>query len=424
MKIVSAKEAILKIEPYMMVMLPPGCAEPQLLIEELVAQRERFNPLSLVGGFLFSDYSFLKEEYKNNFKYITWHIMGRAKDGVNLGMVEFIPLRYIDIIETFSRNGSFPVDAMLVHTSPPDENGNLSLGVSVSYPLPIAMQAPVVIAQINEKMPRTLGNSFIHESQVAFAVECEMDLVEYPPPRIGEVDKKIASYVSGLIPDGATLQVGIGNIPEAILMYLTDKKDIGIHSILVDNMIPLVEKGVINNTKKTYNAGKMDIAEIMGTKRLFDFANNNPMINMQTAKFTHDPRIIGQIKNFISVNSCIEVDFSGQVNAETIGELQVAGIGGQFDFVLGAHWSEGGKSIFAFPSTSGKDGKISRILSRLSQGASVSTPRFLADYVVTEYGIAELKGKTMSQRAKALINIAHPKFRNELLEEFKKTSHK
>ncbi len=423
MKIVSAKDAISKIAPYMRVMLPPGCAEPQILIKEIISQRDRFHPLTLVGGFLFSNYSFIKEEYKDNFKYYTWHIMGRAKEGVKLGMAEFIPLRYIDIIETFSRTGSFPIDVMLIHTSPPDENGNLSLGVSVSYPLPIALQAPLVIAQINKKMPRTSGKSFIHESQVSFSVECEENLVEYPLPRIGEVDKKIASYVSGLIPDGATLQVGIGNIPEAILMYLTDKKDIGIHSILVDNMIPLIEKGIINNSKKSFNSGKMDIAEIMGTKRLFDFSNNNPVINMQDARFTHDPRIIGQIKNFISVNSCIEIDLSGQINAETIGELQISGIGGQFDFVLGAHWSEGGKSIFAFPSTSGKDGTNSRIVTGLSQGAKVSTPRFLADYVVTEYGIAELKGRTLSQRAMALINISHPKFRDELLEKWKKINH-
>ena len=419
MKIISAKEAISKITPEMKVMISPGCGETRILTEELVAQAGRFHPLNLFGGFLFSDYPFIKEELRENFKYITWHIMGRAKEGMKLGMVEFIPLRYIDIIKTFSQSGISPVDVMLIHTSPPDDKGYLSLGVSVSYPLPIAMQAPLVIAQINEKMPRTHGNSLIHESKVAWAVSGDQDLVEYASPKAGEAERKIASHVSELVPDGATVQIGIGSIPEAILTYLSDKKDLGIHSILLDNMIPLIEKGVINNSKKSFNPGKMDITEIMGTKKLFDFSNNNPIINMQPATFTHDPRIIGQIKNFISINSCIEIDLSGQVNAESVGNLQVAGMGGQFDFVLGSHWSEGGKSVFAFSSAFGQDGKHSRIVSRLSPGAKVTTPAYLADYIVTEYGVAELKGKTLTQRAKALINIAHPKFRDKLLEEWK-----
>ncbi|MBI2544262.1 MAG: acetyl-CoA hydrolase/transferase family protein, partial [Candidatus Rokubacteria bacterium] len=269
-----------------------------------------------------------------------------------------------------------------VHAAPPDRHGYLSLGVSVSYPLPAARQAPLVIAQVNPQMPRTLGNAFLHRSQIDCWAEADSPLVEYPPSPLGSVEREIAARVARLIPDGATIQLGIGSIPQAIMEALGDKRALGVHSLLVDHMLPLIEKGVITNTR---------IGEVMGTRALFDFVHDNPLVRMEPSDIVHDPQVVGRIQDFISINSALEVDLSGQVNAESVGARQLAGIGGQFDFVLGAARAPGGAAIIALPST-GKAGQISRIVARLGAGAGVTTPRYLADWVVTEHGEARLTG--------------------------------
>ncbi|MGH9389637.1 MAG: acetyl-CoA hydrolase/transferase family protein, partial [Vicinamibacteria bacterium] len=326
----SADEAIGKLDSSMRVGLPPGCGEPRALTEALVRNARSFRGLTLVGGLLLTAYDFLREELAENFRFVTWHVMPAIREAVRSGRVEFLPIRYSEVIAFLSQNGPWAVDAMLIQTSPPDAHGYLSLGPSVSYPLPVARQAPLVIAEVNAQCPRTLGDSSIHMDKVDWLVESARPPVTYGTPKVGDIERKIASHVAELIPDGATLQIGIGSIPEAILECLPAKKDIGIHSMIVDNMIELVERGVITNRKKTLNPGKFDVTELMGSEKLWRFVHENPGVNMQPSSFTHDPRVIAQIKDFVSVNSAIEIDLMGQVNSESIGETQVSGIGGQF----------------------------------------------------------------------------------------------
>jgi 4-hydroxybutyrate CoA-transferase len=285
--------------------------------------------------------------------------------------------------------------------------------VSVSYALPAARRAPLVIAQVNPRMPRTLGNAFLHRSQIDSWVEVDGPLVEYPPTTIGQVERLIATRVAELIPDGATIQVGVGSIPQAIMEALAGKKDLGVHSLLVDHMLPLVESGVITNARKRLHPGRMDIGEIMGTARLFAWSHENPAINMEPSDIVHDPEVVGALGDFVSVNSALEVDLLGQVNAESVDGRQVTGIGGQFDFALGASRAEGGRSVIALPSTAA-NGTRSRVVKRLGAGARVTTPRFVTDYVVTEYGVARLRGKSDAGRARELIGIAHPTWRESL----------
>jgi len=302
---------------------------------------------------------------------------------------------------------------VIVHATPPDRHGYLSLGVSVSYPLLAAREAPLVIAQVNPRMPRTLGNAFLHRSQIDCWAEADSPLVEYPPAAVGPVEREIAARVARLIPDGATIQLGVGSIPQAIMEALGEKRDLGVHSLLVDSVLPLIEKGVITNARKTLHPGRMDIGEAMGTRTLFDFVHNNPMVNMEPSDIIHDPQVVGRIRDFISINSAFEVDLAGQVNAEMVGPRQLTGIGGQFDYVLGASRAPGGASIIALPST-GKGGAVSRIVARLGEGASVTTPRYLADWIVTEHGAVRLTGLDGAERARALVGLADPKFRDEL----------
>jgi acyl-CoA hydrolase len=327
--------------------------------------------------------------------------------------VDFVPARYFDTVTVFAAGGPWAPDAVVVHAAPPDAAGYLSLGVSVSFALPAARRAPLVIAQVNPRMPRTLGNAFLHRSQVDCWTEADHALVEYPPTALGRVERAIAAHAAELIPDGATLQVGVGAIPQAIMEALGGRRDLGVHSLLVEPMLPLVEAGVITNARKRLHPGRMDVGEIMGTARLFAWAHDNPLINMEPSDVTHDPHVVAGLGPFVSVNSALEVDLLGQVNAESIDGRQVAGIGGQFDFVLGAVRAAGGRAIIALPST-GQGGARSRIVRRLGAGARVTTPRFLADYVVTEYGVAALRGQSDAGRARALARVAHPAWRERI----------
>lgn len=409
----TAEEAIGRLRPGMRVLLPPGCGEPCALIEELCRQAGRLRGLTLMGGLLLSDYPFCREAYREVFRWVTWHIMPPLREPLQTGQVEVIPARYFDTLWIFGRGGPWAADACLLQTSPPDARGFVSLGVSVSYPLPIAREAPLVIAEVNPRMPRTLGESSLHLSQIDCWVEADHPLIEYPPPRVGEVERRIAAQVAELIPDGATIQVGIGAIPQAILEALAGKRDLGVHSLLVDPMLPLIERGVITNARKTRNPGRMDLGEIMGTGPLFDFVHDNSAVNMAPSSTIHNPMVVARLERFVAINSALEVDLAGQVNAESLDGVQVGGIGGQFDFVEGAYWAEGGRSIIALPSTA-RGEEVSRIVPRLGAGAAVTIPRHLTDCVVTEYGRAELRGRSLEERARALIRIAHPRFREEL----------
>ncbi|MBI4588782.1 MAG: acetyl-CoA hydrolase/transferase family protein [Candidatus Rokubacteria bacterium] len=405
--------AVGRLRPGQRVLLPPGSAEPVAFIQELCRQANRLTPLTLMGGLLLGDYPFLRPEYAAAFRWVTWQLMPPAVSAWERGQAEFVPARYFDAVRLFGRGGPWAPDAVIVHATPPDRCGYLSLGVSVSYPLPAARQAPLVIAQVNPQMPRTLGNAFLHRSQIDCWAEADSPLVEYPPAAVGPVEQEIAARVARVIPDGATIQIGVGSIPQAIMEALGERRDLGVHSILVDHMLPLIEKGVITNVRKSFHPGRMDICEVMGTRRLFDFVHENSLINMEPSDVVHDPEVVGRIRDFVSINSALEVDLTGQVNAESVGPRQLTGIGGQFDFVLGAARAPGGAAIIALPST-GKAGQISRIVARLGAGAGVTTPRYLADWVVTEHGEARLTGLSTTERARALIRLAAPTFREEL----------
>ncbi len=404
--------AVERLRPGMTVLLPPGSGEPAALVGEICRQADRLRDLRLLLGVHLGDYPFARAEMAA-LRVATWHMSPRLEEARQRGRVEFVPLRYFELGTEVVAGGRWAPDCVLIHCAPPTANGWLSLGVSVSVSLPAAARAPLVIAQVNSNMPRTLGHAWLHGSQVDAWVEVDEPLREYPAPVVRATEQAIGRGVAGLVPDGATVQVGVGAIPQAVLEALRDHRDLGLHSLLVDAGVDLVERGVVTNAKRVH-PGRMDIAEVMGTRRVFDFVHENRAVNMQPASLTHDPAVVGRLDRFVAINSALEVDLTGQVTAESLGSRQVAGIGGQFDFVLGASRSRGGVSVIALPSTGGRDGTVSRIVRHLAAGAAVTTPRVLADCVVTEHGVARLKGLGERQRAAALIAVAHPRAREEL----------
>jgi acyl-CoA hydrolase len=404
--------AVASLRPGQRVLLPPGCGEPAALVREICAQSDRLDGLTLLGGIHLGDYPWTRPEHAG-LRYATWHMAPRLEEARRSGRVEFVPLRYFDLVREFAAGGTWAPDAVLVHTAPPDARGYLSLGVAVGVTLPAARRAPLVIAQVNPRMPRTRGNAFLHRSQVDCWVEVDEPLVPYPPPVVGEVERAIGRHVAALVPDGATVQVGVGAIPQAVLEALGDHRDLALHSLLVDPAVGLVERGAVTGLAKRVHRGRLDIAEVMGTRRVFDFVHENPLVSMDSSAFVHDPALVARLDRFVAVNSALEVDLTGQVTAESLGPRQVAGIGGQFDFVLGAGRSRGGAAIIALPAT-GRDGAVSRIVPRLAAGAAVTSPRFLVDWVVTEHGAASLRGRGERGRAEALIAVADPRFRAEL----------
>jgi 4-hydroxybutyrate CoA-transferase len=405
-------DAVARLRPGMRVLVPPGCGEPVALVGEICRQADRLRDLTLMGGLHLGDYPFARPEAAA-LRVATWHMSPRLEEARRRGRVEHVPLRYFDLVEAFGRGGPWAADGVLVHCAPPDARGYLSLGVAVGVVLPAARQAPLVLAQINPNMPRTRGAGWLHRSQVDAWVEVDEPLLEFPPPPITDVERAIGRHVAALIADGATVQVGVGAVPQAVLEALGDHRDLALHSLLVDASVGLCERGAVTNAGKRVHRGRMDIAEAMGTRHLFDFLHDNPLVNMESSAWVHDPQVVAQLDRFAAVNSALEVDLSGQVTAESLGPRQVAGIGGQFDFVLGAGRSRSGRAIIALPST-GRDGSVSRIVPRLTSGAAVTTPRFLADCVVTEHGTASLRGRGERERAAALIAVAHPRFRGEL----------
>jgi acyl-CoA hydrolase len=408
----SAAAAIARLRPGMRVMLPPGCGEPRTLVAEICRQSERLRDLTLLGGIHLGDYPWARPEHAA-LRYATWHMSPRLDDARRRGRVHFAPLRYFDLVRELAPGGRWAPDCVLVHTAPPDRHGYLSLGVAVGVALPAARQAPLVIAQANPNMPRARGRGWLHANQVDVWVEADEPLVPYPPPLVGAVERAIGRHVANLIPDGATVQVGVGAIPQAVLEALDGHRDLALHSLLVDAGVGLVERGVVTAARKRLHRGRLDLAEAMGTARTFDFVGASDIVNMESSAFTHDPEVVGRLDRFAAVNSALEVDLTGQITAESLGAHQVAGVGGQFDFVLGASLSSEGASIIALPST-GRDGAVSRIVPRLAHGAAVTTPRFLADWVVTEHGAARLRGLSGAERATALLAVAHPRFQGEL----------
>lgn len=411
-KWVDAQEAVSHVQPGDRVALPLCCGLPQTLVEAMVEDHRRLKGVEIVSG-LQVIYPFLDEGLGGSFTFRTWQCAPPIRHHIQRGTVKYIPMRQGDVLRVFSRTGPCPVDVAMIQVSPPDSHGFCSLGVSIGHSLPLAMDAPLVIAEVNTQMPRVLGHSSLHITQIDYAVETDRPLLEFPS-RANPTDKEalIGSFVSDLIPDGATVQIGLGSIPEAVMDQLSGKNDLRFFAMGMDRIVDLVECGAVVPSDEP----KVIVTEVLGTRRVFDFINDNPMVEGRPLQETINPRVAGEIPRFCSVLSAIEVDLTGQVNAETIQGRQLSAIGGSFDFLQGALYSEGGCSIIALTSTT-PDERISRIVAVLPPGSAVTTPRHCVQYVVTEYGVADLWGRSLSERARALVDIAHPKFRDELKRE-------
>ena len=417
----TAEEAIKLIHSGDRVVIAHATGVPLAITDVLVEHKEDYENVEIVQMVSMGNAKFCEPGTEGHFRLNSLFVGAQSKPAVKEGRGDFTPCCFSEIPALFDE--MMPVDVSIIQVSPPDKHGYVSCGISVDYTLPSAQKAKRVIAQVNSNMPRTWGDTCLHVSQIDSFVEIEHPILELPLPHIGDVEKAIGENCAKLIKDGDTLQLGIGAIPDAVLLFLKDKKDLGIHSEMIsDGVVELIESGVITNNKKTLHPGKVVVSFLMGTKRLYDFADDNPVIAMYPVDYVNDPYVVGENDNLVSINSCVQVDLMGQVASESVGIMQISGIGGQVDFVRGARLSKGGRSIIAIGSTAGK-GKISKIVPFLDEGAAVTTSRTDVDYIVTEYGIAHLRGKTLKERARALIEIAHPDFREELIRAFEERFH-
>jgi 4-hydroxybutyrate CoA-transferase len=413
-------EALRCVESKMRVYIQPGCAEPETLVEALMRRGPLVRDVEIVHMMTMGCAPYVGAEMEGHFRHNAVFIGANVRDAINEGRADYTPI-YLSEIEELFESGAMPIDVALIEVSPPDSHGYCSFGVGVDTTLTAAKCARWVVAQVNDQMPRTYGDSFIHVNDIDAVVVSSRPLCALKKAEITELHVAIAHNVAGLIEDGAVLQTGIGGIPDAVLPFLSDRKDLGVHSELVsDGVIPLIEAGVITGARKNYKPRKIILGFALGSKKLFDFVDNNPIFEFRPTAYTNDPARIGRNDNMVAINSALQIDLTGQVCSDSVGTHFYSGIGGQVDFLRGASRSKGGKPIIAISSTA-KSGKISRIVPMLSPGAGVVTSRGLVRYVVTEYGVAYLHGKTIRQRAQALIEISHPSFREELYEYCEKT---
>ncbi len=418
-RIVSPEEAVrAAIKSGNRIFLTGNVSVPQKVLAALVDYAPELHDVEICQALTVGPADYVAPEMEGHLRVNSIFISANIRKAVHEGRADFTPVLLSEVPLLFKR-GILPLDVALIHVSPPDEHGFCSLGVEVGLTKTPAESARLIIAEVNQQMPRTLGDSFIHVSRLDYIVPVDYPIAELPMSQEGPSDvvEKIAGYIAELIPDGATMQMGIGAIPDAVLKYLYDKKDLGVHSELFsDGVIGLVEAGVLTNAAKTLHPGKIIAGFILGTKRLYDWADDNPLIELHRTEYVNDPFVIAQNERMVAINSAIEVDLTGQVCADSIGPKLYSGVGGQLDFIYGASRSKGGVPIIALPSTTTlRDGRrVSRIVAMLKQGAGVVTTRNHVHYVVTEYGVADLYGKTIRQRAQALIGIAHPDFRADL----------
>jgi 4-hydroxybutyrate CoA-transferase len=413
MRIVTAEEAVSHIKSGQQVFMQAAAATPSILMDALVKRAPELEDVKIVHMHAEGPGSWLAPEMVGHFCHRALFIGPNARRAINEGRAEFIPVFLSDIPQLFYRR-ILPLDVAIINVSPPDEHGCCSLGTSVDCALAGVTCARMVIAQLNKSMPRTLGDSFVHVSKIDYAVEVDQPPFEHADGEIGDVERRIGEYVADLIPDEATLQMGIGAIPSAVGQHLDHKRDLGIHTeMFTDVLVDLVERGIVTSRKKTVNSGKIVACFMMGTRRLYDFVDNNPLVEMRQVDYTNDTSVIRRQRRMVAVNSAIEVDLTGQVCADSIGHKMYSGVGGQMDFMRGAALAEEGQAIIGLPSTA-NDGKISRITIALKEGAGVTTTRSHVRTVVTEFGVAELFGQSVRERAKRLIAVAHPDFRDEL----------
>lgn len=418
---ISADEALDLVQSSARVYIGGGCGVPTPLLHALVERAPVLRNVEIIHILTAGEDPTTSAELSGSFRHNALFIGGNTRQAVNEGRADFTPVFLSEIPRLF-KQGILPLDVAIIQVSPPDRHGFCSLGVEVGCTLPAARAAKVVIAEVNAQMPRTLGDSFIHISRITAAVETDRPLLELPQGQSDATAQRIGRHIAGLIPDGATLQLGIGAIPDAVLGFLHGKRHLGIHTELFsDGVIDLVEAGVIDGEAKSIHQGKLVAGFLLGSRRLFDWVHNNAMVELHPTDYINDPFVIAQHAKMVSINSALQVDLTGQVCADSIGHRLYSGAGGQVDFIRGASRSEGGVPVIAISSTA-KGGQLSRIVPQLEPGAGVVTGRYDVHYVVTEYGVADLYGKTLSQRARALIAIAHPDFRPQLVEAARKLS--
>lgn len=412
-KLVSAEEAVRCIKSGDTVYIHSHAAAPKPLIDAMVNRSGDLRGVKIVQVMTLGPADYSKPEYRDSFRVHSLFIGPNVRQAVNEGRADYTPV-FLSEIPSLFESRAIPIDVCLLQVSPPDAHGYCSYGVSVDCTIAARKQARIVIAEVNKQMPRTLGRSFVHVSRLNYIVETDRPLPVLEPETPGSIEEAIGKHVAELIDDRATLQLGIGAIPNAVLKFLNDKKDLGVHSeMLSDGIVDLIEQGVVTNDAKTFLPGKVVVGFVIGSQRLYDFVDNNPLIEFQTTDFINDPFVISKNDRMTAVNSALQIDVTGQVSADSLGNMLYSGFGGQVDFIRGACRARNGKAIIALPSTA-KNGTVSRICASLLPGSGVVTSRGDVHFVVTEYGIAQLHGRTIAERVRALISIAHPNFRDEL----------
>lgn len=411
----TAKEAVTHIQSGDRVVVAHGPGAPIPVLEALAENKDAYQDVTFYHMVTHGGTPYVGEEMEGHLHLNDCFISAGYRGQMEKGIVDLVPLHFSEFPAWLEHERESNV--VVTVTTPPDEHGYVCCGLNCDYTIPAARRARTIIAEVNPNCPTTFGDTFIHVSDIECFVESDRALCETLPREATEVEKQIGGYCAELIPDGATLQLGVGGIPDAVLPFLLEKHDLGIHSeVIGDGVQVLMEAGVITGRKKTLDTGLVVTGGVFGSAKFHKFVDHHPAISLRPVDYTNDPRIICQQKNMVSINACVQVDISGQVNSEFMNGIQFSGMGGQVDFVRGAKMAEGGKSIIACSSTA-KNGTISKIVPLLDHGAPVTTARTDVDYVVTEYGIAHLGGQTLRERARALIKVAHPKFRDALMEE-------
>ena len=418
-KRMSAADAIRVVKNGDTIVVPTAVGEPPSLLTALSEARRDFRGVTVSQILPVRKYDYFDPETVDHVRHTAYFFSGASRPGGQQGWIDFIPAYFSELPSLINANLT-PSDVVFTMVSPMDEHGYFSLSLATDYTMAAIAKARAVVLEVNPNVPFAFGNCHIHISQVAALTESSDPILEVGLPKIGPVQEAIGKYVADMIPDGATLQIGYGGIPDAVVMQLTQKHDLGIHTEMVgDGIMTLVEAGVVTNNKKNYGRGKILATFALGSKKLYQFMNRNPALEMHPVDYTNDPYLAGQNDNLHAINATMQIDFMGQCGSESLGSAPYSGTGGQADFVRAANRSNGGKSFIVLPSTA-KDDTISRIVPTLSAGTHVTTSKNDINYVVTEFGVAQLRGKTAKQRTEALIGIAHPDFRGELREAAKK----
>jgi len=413
-RVTTAERAVLDIRSGDRVWVHPGCNTPKRLIEAMVARAPELENVEVAHILTLADAPYAAPGMEGHFRHRALFMGANVREAVKAGRADFVPV-HLHEVPTLITSGLMPIDVALIHISPPDEHGFCSFGVGVDATKAAVESARTTIALVNQQMPRTLGDSFVHVSKLTHVVEVDEPVLELPmATEVSDVSRAIGRNVASLIPDGATLQMGIGEIPDAVLIFLQGKRHLGVHTeMFSDGLVAAFEAGVVTNERKTLHRGKIVTSFVLGTRKAFSFVDNNPFMEFHPNEYVNDPFIVAQNDNMVAINSALAVDLTGQVCADSIGTSMYSGFGGQLDFIRGAARSKGGVPVIALPSTA-KEGKLSRITDTLLPGSGVVTTRADVHYVVTEHGIANLYGRSLRERARRLIDIAHPDFREQL----------